>query len=122
VPETVSLSGLQHRLETFDAERGWDAVNMAHTALHLMEELGEVARELLVLAGYKTPDPDAKVRLEGELADVTMLLLKLSSQLGVDLERAVLEKLRANESRFPLAASRDAMRTYQEHQGADDRE
>ncbi len=116
----MSLSQLQRRLETFDAERGWDAVNPAHTALHLMEELGEVARELLVLAGYKTPDPDAKTRLEGELADVTMLLLKLSSQLGLDLERAVLEKLHANELRFPLEASRAAMSNYREHQGADD--
>jgi NTP pyrophosphatase (non-canonical NTP hydrolase) len=107
-----SLSALQTRLERFDRERGWDAVSPAHTALHLLEEFGEVARELLVLTGYKTPDDDAKRRLEGELADVTMLLMKLASQHSIDLERAVIAKMDANDARFPLEDSRKAMEVY----------
>jgi NTP pyrophosphatase (non-canonical NTP hydrolase) len=116
-PESTSLAALQWRLERFDAERGWDAVNPVHTALHLLEEFGEVMREVLHLEGYKSPDSAAQARLGGELADVTLLLLKLSSQYGVDLERVVLEKLSANELRFPLEASRAAMQTYHERQG-----
>lgn len=126
MPETVassladeqssSLSALQRRLERFDAERGWDAVSPAHTALHLFEELGEVMREALHLEGYKTPDPAARGRLGGELADVTLLLFKLASQYGVDLERVVLEKLSANDLRFPLEDSKAAMQTYLEQQ------
>jgi NTP pyrophosphatase (non-canonical NTP hydrolase) len=116
----TSLRDLQHRLERFDAERGWDAVNPTHTALHLLEELGEVARELLVIAGYKTPDDDdAPQRLEGELADVTMLLMKLATQHGIDLERAVLQKMDANDARFPLETSRIAMGVYLERQERD---
>jgi NTP pyrophosphatase (non-canonical NTP hydrolase) len=114
-----SLSQLQRRLERFDAERGWDAVNPAHTALHLLEEFGEVARELLVLTGYKTPDDDARTRLEGELADVTMLLCKLANQHGIDLERAVTAKMDANDRRFPLEESKAAMRVYLERQESD---
>ncbi len=114
--EPSSLSALQRRLEAFDAARGWDAVSPAHTALHLIEELGEVMREALHLEGYKTPDPAARGRLGGELADVTLLLLKLASQYGVDLERVVLEKLSANELRFPLRESKAAMQTYLEQQ------
>jgi NTP pyrophosphatase (non-canonical NTP hydrolase) len=119
VPESIekgSLSAIQQRLSAFDAERGWDAVQPVHTALHLMEELGEVARELLKLSGYKTPHEDAKDRLEGELADVTLLVIKLATQHGIDLERAVLEKLDANDARFPLESSRAAMAVYAEHQ------
>jgi NTP pyrophosphatase (non-canonical NTP hydrolase) len=110
----TTLAELQARLERFDAERGWNAVNPAHTALHLLEEFGEVARELLVLVGYKTPDDAARQRLEGELADVTMLLLKLATQHGIDLERAVLAKMDANDARFPLEDSRKAMDVYLE--------
>ena len=115
--ESPSLSSLQRRLEHFDAERGWNAVSPAHTALHLIEELGEVMREALHLEGYKKPDPEARARLGGELADVTLLLCKLASQYGVDLERVVLEKMTANELRFPLGASKAAMQTYLEQQG-----
>lgn len=115
--ESSSLTGLQRRLERFDADRGWDAVSPAHTALHLIEELGEVMREALHLEGYKQPDPEARERLGGELADVTLLLFKLASQYGVDLERVVLEKMTANDLRFPLEASKAAMRVYTEQQG-----
>ena len=114
--ESPSLTGLQRRLERFDADRGWDAVSPAHTALHLIEELGEVMREALHLEGYKQPDPEARARLGGELADVTLLLFKLASQYGVDLERVVLEKMTANDQRFPLEASKAAMRVYTEQQ------
>ncbi len=119
MPEAVasSLAVLQRRLEDFDAARGWDAVSPAHTALHLMEELGEVMREALHLEGYKSPDPAARERLGGELADVTLLLLKLASQYGVDLEKVVLEKMAANELRFPLEESEAAMQIYRERQG-----
>ena len=116
MPEELSLGAIQRRLERFDAERGWDAVQPVHTALHLMEELGEVARELLTLAGYKTPDGNAHERLEGELADVALLLFKLASQHGIDLERAVLEKMDANDARFPVSEARTAMAVYMEHQ------
>ena len=119
MPETVSssLAALQRRLEDFDAARGWDAVSPAHTALHLMEEMGEVMREALHLEGYKSPDPAAPARLGGELADVTLLLFKLASQYGVDLEHVVLEKMAANDLRFPLEESKAAMRVYAEQQG-----
>jgi NTP pyrophosphatase (non-canonical NTP hydrolase) len=116
MPEKLSLGALQTRLERFDAERGWDAVQPVHTALHLMEELGEVARELLTLAGYKAPDESARERLEGELADVTLLLFKLASQHGISLERAVLNKMNANDARFPLEEARAAMAVYVGHQ------
>lgn len=115
--ESSSLADLQRRLERFDAERGWDAVSPAHTALHVLEELGEVMREVLHLEGYKTPDPAARARLGGELADVTLLLFKLASQYGLDLERVVLEKMTANDLRFPLEASKAAMQIYRKQQG-----
>jgi NTP pyrophosphatase (non-canonical NTP hydrolase) len=111
-----SLRSLQERVALFDRARGWQVVNETHTALHILEELGEVARELLHLAGYKAPDPDAGGRLSGELADLTLLLLKLATSRGIDLEAAVAAKLEENERRFPLEESRAAIATYLERQ------
>lgn len=112
----MTLAALQARLERFDRERGWDRVNPAHTALHIVEELGEVMREVLRLEAYKTPDEAARERLEGEIADVLMLLMKLANQYGVNVERGVVAKLEANEARFPLAESEAAMQIYEAQQ------
>jgi NTP pyrophosphatase (non-canonical NTP hydrolase) len=109
------VNRLQSKLRQFDRSRGWHEVGPEHTFLHLVEELGEVARELLGRAAYK----DASGNLAGELADVALLLYKLADQLGVDLEEAALEKLAENEKRFPLEYSRLAMERYQKRRDED---
>lgn len=109
------MSRLQERLRRFDAIRGWDRVRPEHTYLHLMEELGEVARELLRRAAYKEGAPN----LTEELADAGLLLYKLADQLGIDLEAAMLRKLEANEARYPVASSREALERYLAHDDED---
>ena len=109
------MSRLQERLRSFDRERGWDRVRPEHTLLHLFEELGEVARELLRLAGYK----EGEERVAGELADAGLLLFKLADQLNVDLERAMLDKLEQNERRFPIPESHRALARYLERNHED---
>ena len=74
-----------------------------------------MARELLRRAGYK----QGEAQIEGELADAGLLLFKLAEQLGVDLERAMLEKLERNERRFPLPESRRALARYLERDHED---
>jgi len=102
------VSRIQEALRRFDASRGWQRVRPEHTLLHLYEELGEVARELLRSVGYK----EGVARLTDELADAGLLLYKLAEQLGVGLEEAMWQKLTENEARFPLAASREALKRY----------
>jgi dCTP diphosphatase len=119
--EKTNMIDIQQQVADFDNERGWNQVEVAHIVLHLQEELGEVAREVLHQVAYKTPDPDAPARLRGELADLTILLLKLANHLDIDLEAAVHAKLMTLHSRFPLEASREAVRVYEAMQknGAD---
>ena len=102
------MSRIQEALRRFDAARGWQRVRPEHTLLHLYEELGEVARELLRSVGYK----EGSARLTDELADAGLLLYKLADQLGVDLEAAMQRNLAENEARFPLEASREALDRY----------
>jgi len=104
----VKVSEWQAWARAFDEARGWDEVAPEHTALHLMEELGEVARELLRRAAYK----EGEERLAEEMADFLLLFFKLANQTGVDLEKALLKKARELEERFPLEASREAMDRY----------
>lgn len=118
-PAPETLAGWQQRLLEFDQTRGWDKVAPEHTALHGLEEFGEVARELLVIAAYKTPDAAAKERLAGEMADLFFILFKLANQMGVPLQSSLVGKLAENESRFPILTSRKAMAAYLKARGGD---
>ena len=118
-PAPETLAGWQKRLLEFDENRGWEKVAPEHTALHGLEEFGEVARELLVIAAYKTPDAGAEERLAGEMADLFFILFKLANQMGVTLQSSLARKLAENESRFPVLTSRAAMAAYIEARGKD---
>lgn len=70
----------------------------------LMEEVGELARELKKTwsPNYDTFDPD---RLAPELADTFVLLAALAATTGVDLETAVEEKFFGADRRRPWKSS-----------------
>ena len=68
----------------------------------LMEEVGELARELNHLYGSKPKKPEEPDQdLAMELADVLFVLLVIANEQRIDLDRAltrVLEKYRARDS------------------------
>ena len=66
----------------------------------LMEELGELAREVNLLA-LRNREPD-KENLEGEFGDVLLQLSKLADLTGVDLEQAVLNKIETLKKRHNI--------------------
>jgi NTP pyrophosphatase (non-canonical NTP hydrolase) len=59
---------------------------------HLVEEIGEVARELR--------KENIDKNLEKELADVLFLLFKLANHFKIDLEDVFLDKFKEIEKRF----------------------
>ena len=68
----------------------------------LIEEVGELAREMNHRFGHKTKKPDeAEQDLALELADVLFVLLVMANQQGIDLGRAlddVLAKYKKRDS------------------------
>jgi NTP pyrophosphatase (non-canonical NTP hydrolase) len=73
-------------------------VNLAR----LVEEVGELARELNHRAGFKTKKPgEPEQDLALEMADVLFVLLALANEQGIDLSDALertLEKYRVRDS------------------------
>jgi len=87
----MQIREYQQWLEAWDRARGWDRVSPAHTLIHALEELGEVARLVLQWEGYKEAGSPEQLRadLEEELSDVFVFLFKLACQTGVDVEAAL---------------------------------
>jgi NTP pyrophosphatase (non-canonical NTP hydrolase) len=87
----MQIREYQQWLEAWDRARGWDRVAAAHTLVHALEEMGEVARLVLQWEGYKDAPSAEKLHaeLEEELSDVFVFLFKLAYQTGVDVEAAL---------------------------------
>ena len=105
----MTLADLQNQVHQFDRERGWERVEPTHIVLHLMEELGEVAREVLRGEAYKEGEP----RLASEMSDFLILFAKLANAVGVDLGQVVPDKLAELRERFPIAQAREAIERYE---------
>lgn len=70
------------------------------TIVHLIEELGEIAR---IIYNDKTKRaPVAKDAIGGEFADSMMLLAHLASKFDVDLEYSAEKKMEELKKRFDL--------------------
>lgn len=107
-------------LQRYDEARGWDKISPSHSFLHLVEEVGEIAREVEYLEGYReTNDADAvRARLSEELADAATFIYKLAYQCGIDLEDALEANMRKAERRFSVDFGRADTKRYLERQAA----
>ena len=91
------LTQLMHR---FVEARGWYKPDsprpqtLRNLAISLNLETGEVLEHFQW--GEQKPDQQ---QLAGELADVALYLLQIASLAGIDLEQAILEKLKLNYTR-----------------------
>lgn len=96
----MDLRELTEQMHAFVRAKGWYEPDSPrpqtprNIAISLCIEAAEIL-EHFQWNGEVT-DPDA---LSGELADVTLYLLQLASVTGLDLERAVLDKLAVNYGR-----------------------
>lgn len=72
-------------------------VNLDFSVLKLIEEVGELYEALLIhnqksRPEKRVPEKESRTKLGEELADVAGMLMVLSDQLGIDLERALIAK------------------------------
>ena len=105
----MQIREYQDWVEEWDRKRGWNRVHPSHTLLHAFEEMGEIARIVLQMEGYKDCDSLASLGedLSGELSDLLVFIFKLAYQCGVDLEEALVAGQKKAEQRYgdvPAAA------------------
>jgi NTP pyrophosphatase (non-canonical NTP hydrolase) len=95
----MDIQELTDAMHAFVRAKGWYEPNSPRpqTPRNLAASLAIEAAE--VLEHYQWAERAATPELAGELADVALYLLQLASVTGVDLEQAILEKLRVNYGR-----------------------
>ena len=95
----MDLRELTEAMHAFVAAKGWYAPDSPRpqTPRSLAISLSIEAAEVLELFQWSEAAPGPE--LAGELADVALYLLQLASISGLDLEQAILDKLRLNYQR-----------------------
>jgi dCTP diphosphatase len=104
-------------IKAFNREREWDQY---HSPKNLSMALTVEVAELLEVFQWLSEDesrhlPPAKQQAaEEEIGDVTILLLALAEELGVDLLEAARKKLQRNRVKYPVTKARGRAEKYNE--------
>ena len=96
----MEIKDLTQAMDRFVTAKGWYQPDSPRpqTLKNLAASLCIEAAEVLELLQWSEQAPDSPA-LAGELADVTLYLLQLARVAHIDLEAAVLDKLRVNYQR-----------------------
>lgn len=111
----MDVSKLQIRLREFADARDWEQF---HSPKNLSMALAAEAGELLEIFQWLTEEQSREPRdlnpIRHEIGDLFIYLLRLCDQLGIDPERAILDKLDINEQKYPVSKSKGNAKKYTE--------
>lgn len=106
------LDALRSRIRDFAHVRDWEQFHTPRNLVMAMTgEVGELAAEMQwisddEIASRLVTDSDFRSRVEGEVADVFIYLLRLADVTDIDLEAVAREKVERNEQRYPADRAR----------------
>lgn len=106
-----TLEELTVALRQFVADRDWQQFHdPKNLSMLVASEAGELVAEYRWVRGGEADahsrEPAARARIAAEVADVAIALLLLCDRVGLDLPRAIEDKLATNATRYPVEASR----------------
>lgn len=111
------LELLRQRIREFRDARDW---MQFHTPKNLACSICIEAAELLEHFQWLDPGapgaapPEKQEAIAQEIADIATYLIELADNLGIDLQQAILAKLKINEQKYPVAKARGSAKKYTE--------
>lgn len=96
----MDIKELTDRMNELVRSKGWyeEDSQRPQTPRNLAISLALEAAEILEHFQFREQAKDRE-ELSGELADVALYLLQLASVTGIDLEKAILDKIEINKAR-----------------------
>lgn len=114
----ATLNHLKEKIKKFVGERDW---GQFHSPKNLSMSLAIEAAELMEHFQWtNTVDEAVKVlenkrkryEIEDEIADIAIYLIDFCNLYGVDLERAILKKMKKNAKKYPAKLVKGKMEKY----------
>jgi NTP pyrophosphatase (non-canonical NTP hydrolase) len=105
--ETTTVARLKELVETFVAARAWQQF---HTPKNVSMALAIEASELMDIFKWASSDQSValmrqrstKKAATEEIADIVIYCLALANRAGIDVSRAVAEKILKNQQKYPV--------------------
>jgi NTP pyrophosphatase (non-canonical NTP hydrolase) len=113
------LEDLKERLAAFARERDWEQFHsVKNLSMALTVEAGELMEHFQWLTEEQSnrlpPEKLEEVKLE--LADILIYLLRIATQLDVDLLGVAEQKMQINEEKYPAERVRGSAKKYTEYE------
>ena len=118
---TTTVADLRQWMRQFVAERDWEQFHSPkNLVMGLSVEVAELMEHFLWVDNEPSrkvlDDPEKRVAVADELADVALYVLALSNGLGLDLSDCVAAKLAKTARKYPVERSRGRYRPEPEGQ------
>lgn len=95
----------------FRNERDWEQF---HNAKDLALAISIEAGELLELFLWKKAEEANKEKVKEELADIFSFAFLLADKYGLDVKEIVLDKIKVNNEKYPVAKAKGTAKKYNE--------
>lgn len=113
----MDIKSVQKKLSQFADERDW---NQFHNPKNLSIALAVEASELMEIFQWLTDEQSREIvksekqmaLVREEMADVFLFLLRLADKLDVDLEKAAVDKIAINSTKYPVELSKGNAKKY----------
>ena len=114
----MDIKKIQERLENFAKDRNWEQF---HTPKNLTMALSVEVAELVEIFQWSNSggldeieDSETRKKIEEEIADVLIYLIKISGKLDLDLEKIINQKIEKNEKKYPIEKSFGNSKKYKD--------
>ena len=112
-----SIQALQNLVKKFCEDRDWDQFHTPKDlAIGIITEASELLEMFRFLSAEEAADllsnPQKKINIEDEIADVFFFILLFSQRFDIDLASALIKKIDKNEKKYPVEKSRGSNLRY----------
>lgn len=113
----MDIDDIQQSIDDFVTQRDWQRY---HTSKNVAIALSVEVSELLEILQWKDEQEIVRIqkdsqefgKIRDEFADVMIYLLRFADLLDIDVEQAVLDKIRKNDEKYPVELSKGTFVKY----------
>jgi NTP pyrophosphatase (non-canonical NTP hydrolase) len=113
----MNIKTIEQMIKKFSQDRDWEQF---HSPKNLSMALSVEASELLEIFQWLTEDQSynlndsKKQHAKEEVADIAIYLLRICMKLDINLEEAIIEKMKKNEEKYPVEKAKGSAKKYTE--------
>ena len=112
----MNIKKIQDKIAKFANERDWEQFhspkNLAMALTSEAGELNEIFQWITEDASFIKKNSPEYDQVKHELADILIYLIRIADKLDVELEEAVLEKIKINADKYPIKLAKGNAKKY----------